>query len=104
MSGIIRNFLDNLFGLAVSDDVGITVEAPPAVENITISPSTTSVQAGTTMYFEGQITLDGKGVMRDVTVYINGSVLGITGSDDRGFWVMNWTPSTPGTYSFYAEG
>lgn len=104
MPGIIRNFLSNLFGLAVSDNIGITVEAPPVVENITIIPSKTTVQATTSMYFEGQITVDGKGVERVVTLYINGTVLDTIMSDDRGSWYIPWTPSVPGTYSFYAEG
>lgn len=104
MPRFIRNFFNQLFGLAVSDSIGITVEAPPVVEKITISPSKTTVQATTSMYFSGDITVDGKGVERVVTLYIDGVVLDTIMSDDRGSWHIPWTPSVPGTYSFYAEG
>lgn len=107
MPGILRNLLDNLWGLATSDTIGVTVaEPPPLVEVLTISVDKTTMEAGTTdkVVFTGQYTIDGKAIAsQDLSLYCDGVAVkgGIT--DSGGYYSIYWRTTTPGTYSFYTK-
>ena len=72
MPGILRNLLDNLWGLATSDTIGVTVaEPPPLVALLTISADKMSIQTGEKVAFTGRCTVDGRGVSREISLYVN---------------------------------
>lgn len=105
MPGIIRNLLDNLWGLATSDSVSVTVtEPPPLVEVLTISADKISIETDEKVTFTGQLTVDGVGKASvDIELYVNGVAEKYGMTDSGGYYSIYYRPPTAGTYTFYTK-
>lgn len=106
MSGFIRNFFGQLWGLATSDTVSVTVTEPPPPpeEKLTISADKTAIQTGETVTFSGQLTIDGEGESRQVSLYVNGTPVADTMADSAGYYSIEWSTPNTGSYSIHMEG
>lgn len=106
MSGIVRRFMDNLWGLATSDTVSVTVTEPPPppTETLTISADKTAIETGETVTFTGRLTVDGVGVSRQISLYVNGTPVADTMADSAGYYSIGWSTPNVGSYSIHMEG
>ena len=105
MPGILRNLLDNLWGLATSDTIGVTVaEPPPLVEVLTISADKMSIQTGEKVTFTGRYTVDGRGVSREISLYVNNNPVMDMMCDSDGYYTISWSTPNAGSYNFYTRG
>ena len=106
MSGIFRNLFGQFWGLATSDTVSVTVtEPPPPPEEIlTISADKTSIETGEKVTFSGRLIVDGVGVSRQISLYVNGSSVMDYDTDSNGYYTASWSTPTSGSYTIHMEG
>lgn len=99
--------MGNLWGLATSDTVSVTVTEPPPpplVEVLTISANKTSIETGESVTLSGRYTVDGVGVEREISLYVNDSPVMDYMTDSDGYYSFGWQTYTAGSYSLYVKG
>ena len=106
MTGILGSLLGNLWGLATSSTVSVTVTEPPPPpeELLTISANKTTIQTGEIVTFSGRLTVDGVGVSREIGLFVNGSAVTDTMTDANGYYSISWSTPNVGSYTIRVEG